>query len=38
MTIAGPPEVMKTPAWRTHSCVPRSHSCERSGFDKEAFA
>jgi len=25
------PNKMNAP-WRTHSCVPRSHSCERLGF------
>ncbi len=27
-----------TTPWRTHSCVPRSHSCERSGLVEEVFA
>jgi DNA-binding transcriptional ArsR family regulator len=29
---------MKTLSWRTHSCVPRSHSCERPEFVEKVFA
>ena len=27
--IAGTPSPISMKMWRTHSCVPRSHSCER---------